>query len=61
MLVILAGLGSIGGIFFAGLLVGGLDAVLPILISGASSEAVGMGVILLLLLIRPKGFFGHEA
>jgi len=61
MLVILAGLGSIGGIFFAGLLVGGLDAVLPILINGASSEAVGMGVILILLLIRPKGFFGHEA
>ena len=59
-LVILGGLGSIGGIFFAGLIIGGLDATLPLLVSGAASEAIGLGIVIALLLLRPHGFFGHE-
>jgi branched-chain amino acid transport system permease protein len=61
MLVILGGLGSIGGVFLAGLLLGALDSVLPLLTNGAASEAVGVALVVVLLLIRPKGFFGHEA
>jgi branched-chain amino acid transport system permease protein len=61
MLVILAGIGSIGGIFLAGLLLGTLNAVLPLLTNGAASEATAVAVVVVLLLIRPKGFFGHEA
>ncbi len=61
MLVILAGLGSIGGVFLAGLLLGTFDSVLPLVINGAASEAVTVALVLILLLIKPKGFFGHEA
>jgi len=61
MLVILAGVGSIAGIFVTGLVLGGLNAVLPVLTSGATSEAIAVAIVVVLLLIRPKGFFGHEA
>jgi len=61
MLVILAGVGSVGGIFLAGLLMGALNAVLPLVTNGAASEAAAVAVVVILLLIRPKGFFGHEA
>jgi branched-chain amino acid transport system permease protein len=60
-LVILAGIGSIGGVFYAGLVVGSLDATLPLFMSGAQGEAISLGFIVLLLLFRPQGFFGREA
>ena len=60
MLVILAGVGSIGGIFITGLVLGGLNAVIPVLTGGATSDAVAVGIVVVLLLIKPKGFFGHE-
>jgi branched-chain amino acid transport system permease protein len=59
-LVILAGIGSIGGVFFAGLLIGTMDATLPLFMSGAQGEAISLGVIVMLLLFRPQGFFGRE-
>lgn len=61
MLVILAGVGSVGGIFLAGLLLGTLNSVLPLMMNGAASEAAAVAVVIVLLLIKPKGFFGHEA
>jgi len=59
-LVILGGIGSITGILFAGLIIGGLDATLPLYVSGATSEAIGLGIIILILLFRPQGFLGRE-
>ena len=61
MLIILAGVGSIGGIFIAGLLLGALNAVLPMIMNGAASEAAAVAVVVVLLLFKPKGFFGHDA
>lgn len=60
IVAILAGVGSIGGIFFAGLVLGVIDAVFPLFISGAASSAVAVAVVIVILLIRPQGFFGHE-
>lgn len=60
-IVILAGIGSIGGVLGAGLILGTIDASLPIFISGSATDAVGLGVVILILLIRPQGLFGHEA
>ncbi|MGD0657531.1 MAG: branched-chain amino acid ABC transporter permease [Syntrophorhabdales bacterium] len=59
-LVILGGVGSLGGIFFAGLIIGGLDASLPLFVSGAASEAVGLGIIVAVMLFRPQGLFGRD-
>jgi branched-chain amino acid transport system permease protein len=60
ILVILAGIGSIGGIIITGLVLGGLDSVLPLAMSGAASEAITIVLVVVLLLIRPQGFFGRE-
>ena len=60
MVVFLAGAGSIMGIFLAGFALGILDGILPVLLNGAVSDAIAVGIVVLLLLIRPQGFFGHE-
>ena len=60
-IVILAGIGSIGGVLVAGLILGTIDATLPILMSGSASDVVGLGIVILILLFRPQGLFGHEA
>ncbi|MGA2107409.1 MAG: branched-chain amino acid ABC transporter permease [Syntrophorhabdales bacterium] len=59
-LVILSGIGSLAGILVSGLIIGALDAVLPVVTSGAVTQTVGIGVIILLLLLRPRGLFGRE-
>lgn len=60
IIVMLAGAGSLGGILITGLVLGALNAALPVLIPGAASDAVIIAVIIVLLLIRPMGFFGYE-
>jgi branched-chain amino acid transport system permease protein len=60
ILVILAGIGSISGILIAGLVLGVLDAALPVLVPGAASDAITVAIVVVLLLIRPQGFFGYE-
>jgi branched-chain amino acid transport system permease protein len=60
ILVILAGIGSVSGILVTGLILGALDAALPVLVPGAASDAITVGIVIVLLLIRPQGFFGYE-
>lgn len=61
MLVILAGVGTIGGIFISGLVLGTLNSILPVLMSGSQSDAITVCIVVALLFLKPKGFFGHEA
>lgn len=61
ILVILAGAGSISGIIITGFILGALNAYLPIVINGAASQAIAVVIVVVLLLFRPQGFFGHEA
>jgi len=59
--VILSGIGSIGGILAGGLIVGLMDAILPLVLPNPLiAQAITIGVIILILLIRPKGLFGYE-
>ena len=58
--VILAGIGSIGGIWAGGLILGALDAVGPYFLPAAVSDSLGLALIILILVIRPQGFFGQE-
>ena len=60
IIVMVAGFGSIGGIFLTGFILGALDAFLPLWISGAGSTGIVIAVIIIILLFRPQGFFGHE-
>jgi branched-chain amino acid transport system permease protein len=58
--VILSGIGSIGGILAGGLIIGFLDAVLPVYMEPLAASAITIGIIIVILLIRPKGLFGYE-
>ncbi len=59
MIVIVAGLGSFGGIFIVGAIVGLIYAAFPIVMTGYASDAVAVVVVCIILLFRPQGFFGR--
>lgn len=58
--VILAGIGSIGGVWAGGLAMGALDALGPYFLPNIVSDPLGLALVVLILIIRPQGFFGHE-
>ncbi len=60
MLVMLAGAGSMNGIIATGVIMALLDSVCPVFFQSYTASALSCSVIVVLLLIRPKGFFGHE-
>jgi len=62
MVVMVAGAGSksMNGLIVTGFLLGFLDSLLPLLFQGASASAVTAVIILVIVLVRPTGLFGHE-
>jgi branched-chain amino acid transport system permease protein len=60
-MVILGGIGSFNGVLIAGLIIGSIDSIVPLFTSGAATDVVGFGIIIVLLLFRPQGLFGREA
>ena len=60
-IVILAGIGSIGGVLVGGLILGAIDASLPLFIGGSATDLIGLCIVIVILLFRPQGLFGHEA
>ena len=57
IVVVLAGIGSIGGAFFAGLILGVVEAVGAIFM-GPYTVALGLVIFLLIMIFRPRGLFG---
>lgn len=60
MFVMLAGAGSMNGIIITGTIMAFVDSLFPVLFKSYTASALAVGIIIVLLLIRPKGFFGHE-
>ena len=58
--IILGGLGSIPGAVAGGLILGLIDGLVPPLLSSTMAGIVSFGVIIIVLLLRPRGLFGHE-
>jgi branched-chain amino acid transport system permease protein len=58
--VILSGIGSVGGILAGGLIIGFTDAVLPVYADPLIAQTITIGIIIVILLVRPKGLFGYE-
>jgi branched-chain amino acid transport system permease protein len=56
---ILAGIGSIGGAFIAGVILGVVEAVSAIYL-GAYMQVIGLVIFLLVLMVRPQGLFGRQ-
>jgi len=59
IVVVLAGIGSIGGAFFSGLILGVVEAVGAIFM-GPYAVALGLVIFLLILMLRPQGLFGKS-
>ncbi|PKN30585.1 MAG: branched-chain amino acid ABC transporter permease [Deltaproteobacteria bacterium HGW-Deltaproteobacteria-21] len=59
IVVVLAGIGSIGGAFFSGLILGVVEAVGAIFM-GPYAVALGLVIFLLILMLRPQGLFGKQ-
>jgi branched-chain amino acid transport system permease protein len=58
--IILAGVGSIGGIWAGGLVMGAVDALGPYFLPNVVSDPLGLFLVILILVIRPQGFFGTD-
>ena len=58
IVVVLAGLGSLFGSFAGGIVLGLAEATSVALLGGPYREVVGLVLFLIILLVRPQGFFG---
>ena len=59
-IVVLGGMGSIGGMFVAALLLGIVESVVSTFAGPSWAPAVAFGVLLLTLALRPAGLFGRR-
>jgi branched-chain amino acid transport system permease protein len=59
VVVVLAGLGSMRGILLAGMFLGLTEALAAVWVGGAYREVVALVVFLIVMSIRPQGFFGR--
>lgn len=58
-IVILGGMGSISGTFFAALIIGIAESLVATFIGPSWAPAVAFGLLLLTLAVRPQGLFGR--
>jgi branched-chain amino acid transport system permease protein len=58
--IILGGLGSIWGAVIGGLILGLIDGLIPLFANSTVASIVGFILIILLLIVRPHGLFGHD-
>ena len=61
IVVVLAGMGSIVGTFFGGLLLGAAEAVSIVVVGGPYREVVGVVIFFCVLVARPEGLFTRGA
>lgn len=60
IIIVLGGLGSLLGATVGGIILGLLDGVLPVIFSPLVSSVAPLIIVIIILLVRPQGMFGHE-
>jgi branched-chain amino acid transport system permease protein len=60
VVIALGGMGSITGVVAGALILGIVDSLATTLFGSTAATLAAFGVLILVLLIRPKGLFGHE-
>ena len=60
VVIILGGLGSVSGAFIGGFIIGFVDSFGSTYLSSPMASMMAFGILILVLIFRPKGFFGHE-
>jgi len=58
--IILGGLGSLPGAVVGGLIFGVIDGFMPVLTTTYLSNLIGFIAIILIMILRPQGLWGHE-
>jgi branched-chain amino acid transport system permease protein len=58
--IVLGGLGSIPGAVVGGLLIGMIDGVLPVVTTTYISNLICFAAIIVIMIFRPQGLWGHE-
>jgi branched-chain amino acid transport system permease protein len=61
MILMIGGMGSIPGAILASLLLGLIDSFTETLFGGEMAFILGFALLMFILIVRPKGFFGYEA
>lgn len=59
VVIILGGLGSVGGAFIGGFIIGFVDSFGTTYLGAPIAAMMTFGVLVLTLIFRPQGFFGH--
>ena len=58
-IIILGGMGDISGAMLAGLFLGFVEVLSVAYVGSSMRDAIAYGLLFLILLVRPKGLFGH--
>lgn len=58
-IIVLGGMGSLPGAFIAGMTLGLIDGVVPILFGAVWASIGPLLLVIVVLVIKPQGFFGH--
>jgi len=58
-IIVLGGMGSLPGAFIAGMTLGLIDGLVPILFGAAWASIGPLLIVIWVLVIKPQGFFGH--
>ena len=60
IIIVLGGMGSLPGAFIAGMILGLIDGLVPIFFGHAWAAIGPMLIVIVVLVIKPQGLFGHE-
>ncbi|MBI5585139.1 MAG: branched-chain amino acid ABC transporter permease [Deltaproteobacteria bacterium] len=60
IIIVLGGMGSLIGAFLAGMILGLIDGLVPILFGHAWAAIGPLLLVILVLILKPEGLFGHE-
>jgi branched-chain amino acid transport system permease protein len=60
IIIVLGGLGSVPGAVLGGLIIGLIDGIMPVITTPHIAGLIGFGAVILILIFRPQGLWGHE-
>jgi branched-chain amino acid transport system permease protein len=58
--IVVGGLGSVSGAVLGGLIIGLIDGLVPLVTTSYVASLVGYAIVILILVFRPQGLWGHE-